>query len=190
MNPIALVGPAVEPIPLAEMKAYLRLDGAEEDDLVGTLVAAARVTIERQTRSCLIEQSWRYALGGWPGDRRVRLPLHPIRAVEAVRVSRDIGSPTVLASGLYRLEAGGDVACLVVDREAHEAAGAWPRIEIDLTCGFGADAEAVPEPLRLAIRRLVAWWFEHRGDERQSGPPGLPSDVAALIAPFTRARLT
>lgn len=40
MNPIRLAGPAVEPIPLAGMKTYLRLDQDDEDELVEALVAA------------------------------------------------------------------------------------------------------------------------------------------------------
>ena len=40
MNPIPLAGPAVEPISVDEMKAYLRLDGSTEDELVAALVVA------------------------------------------------------------------------------------------------------------------------------------------------------
>lgn len=190
MNPIALAGPVVEPVSLAEMKTYLRLDGAEEDEIVSALVVAARVTVELQARLALIAQSWRCVLSAWPGERRVRLPRQPVLAVEAVRVSNDSGPETILAPEQYRIENDGEVAHLVIGRGAPEPLGSPPRIEIDLSCGFGASPSAVPEPLRLAIRRLVAFWFEHRGDERSPGAPPLPADVALLLAPFIRARLT
>ena len=38
MKRILLEGPAVEPVLVAEMKAHLRLDGDEEDDLLGALI--------------------------------------------------------------------------------------------------------------------------------------------------------
>jgi uncharacterized phiE125 gp8 family phage protein len=46
----------------------------------------------------------------------------------------------------------------------------------------------VPEPLRLAIRMLVAHWFEHRGDLEDEAR-GLPSAVLALVRPFRTIRL-
>ncbi len=62
------------------------------------------------------------------------------------------------------------------------------KIEIDLRLGYGTTAEAVPGPLRHAIRMLVARWFEHRGDEPEAAS-ALPSDVLALVGPFRQARL-
>ena len=188
MNPIILAGPAVEPITLADAKAYLRLDGSEEDDLVASLIVAARVTVEQHARLRLIEQTWRYALPAWPQDRRVRLPCRPVIAVDAVRLSGADGSLDVVASGLYSREESRDATDLLVDR-VPDPAGLPPRIEIDIRCGFGASAAAVPAPLVLAVRRLVAYWFEHRGDECLPGQPSIPPDVAALIAPFARPRL-
>jgi hypothetical protein len=41
--------------------------------------------------------------------------------------------------------------------------------------------------LKLAIRILVAHWFEHRGD--MAGEQILPPEALALVAPFQRARL-
>lgn len=189
MNPIALVGPAVEPVSLAEMKAHLRLDGPDEDALVEALIVAGRVTVERQTRLALIEQSWCFALQTWPRDLSVPLPLYPVRAIEEVRLSGEGGQDVVLSPAHYRLEPEGDVTRLVVDAAAPAPAGLPTRIEIDFACGFGSAPETVPEPLRLAIRRLVAYWFEHRGDERKPGQPSVPPDVRALIAPFARPRL-
>ena len=60
-------------------------------------------------------------------------------------------------------------------------------ISIDLRAGYGATAEAVPATLRLAIRILVAHWFENRGDV--VGEQILPPEALALVAPFQRARL-
>jgi uncharacterized phiE125 gp8 family phage protein len=45
----------------------------------------------------------------------------------------------------------------------------------------------VPASLRLAIRILVAHWFENRGDV--VGEQILPPEALALVAPFRRARL-
>ena len=59
--------------------------------------------------------------------------------------------------------------------------------EIDLRAGYGASGQAVPAPLRLAIRMLAARWFENRGD--LLGQQTLPPEVETLLAPFRRSRL-
>lgn len=189
MTPIALAGPAVEPVTLDAMKRYLRLDNTDEDELVSALITAGRLTVERTARLSLIEQSWRVRLPSWPRDRAVPLPVYPVIAVEAVRLVGAAGPPDVLAAELYRLDLGGDPVRLLIDAAAPEPTGTRGAIEIDVTCGFGATAAAVPEPLLLAIHRMVAHWFEHRGDEAPRLGSALPADVQALIAPYLRPRL-
>lgn len=189
MNPLVLVGPAVEPVTLAEMKLYLRLDGADEDDLVSALIMAGRLTVERTARIALIDQTWRLRLPAWPAGRVVRLPFHPLAAVEAVRVGTGPGTFALVDPGSYRLDLSCEPGSLLVDTAVPDPATRAAGIEIDVTCGFGASATAVPQPLILAVRRLVAYWFETRGDTVRPGTPALPADALALVAPFTRPRL-
>jgi uncharacterized phiE125 gp8 family phage protein len=91
MHAIALAGPAVEPIPLAEMRGYLRLDSDAEDALVAGLIAAARLAIEGTTRLALIAQTWRLHLDACPADGVVILPLAPVLSVESVRLMPRLG---------------------------------------------------------------------------------------------------
>ena len=188
MQPIPLAGPAVEPITLPEARAFLRLDGTEEDELLAALIAAARLTVERATRRLLVAQSWRLELDRWPPGRVVVLPLAPVLAIEAVRITDAAGAATTVDSADLRLEPG-DPARLLVSAVLPEPG--WPRggVAIDLLCGYGATAASVPEPLRLAVRQLVAHWFERRGDEPGGDAGGLPAGIAALLAPFRRPRL-
>lgn len=189
MNPIVLAGPAVEPVSLADAKAYLRLDGEDEDELVGALIAAGRITVERATRSYLLAQQLRLTLPACDPARAIRIPLAPLMSVDAVRLRLADGSLQLLAPEAYRLDAGRDPAELLVDASALGATGRRD-VQVEATCGYGAAASAVPPPLVLAVRRLVAFWFEERGDgSAPMASRGLPSDVAALIAPFVRPRL-
>lgn len=190
MSPVALAVPAVEPVSSAEMKAHLRLDSDDDTDLVTGLVVAARALVERTTRLALVAQEWRIGLDRWPNTRRVTLPLAPVLAVTAIRVSRAGDAPAVLAPALYRLDSSRDPVCLVVDDAAPDPDTRTGGIEIDAAYGFGTDPLAVPAPLRLAIRCLVARWYENRGDARESRAGALPEDVAALLAPYARRRLS
>ena len=186
MNPILITGPAVEPVTVAEMRAFLRLDDVAEDELVNGLITTARECVEAASRRMLIAQTWRLHGDRWPPDGVVNLSLSPLIAVEAVRVFDAGGVATVVAPTLYRVDAASDPARIAVDQAA-PAPGRLPGIEIDVRVGYGAVAEAVPAPLRHALRMIVARWFENRGDGPDLAP--LPNDLLALIAPFRRARL-
>ena len=85
-----LSGPAEEPVALAEAKAWLRVDGDDEDGLIATLVTAARVHVESVTGRALVTQSWRLVLDAWPADRMVRLPVAPLQSLTAIRAFDDL----------------------------------------------------------------------------------------------------
>jgi uncharacterized phiE125 gp8 family phage protein len=186
MSAILVAGPAVEPVTLAEAKAHLRLDSGDEDALVASLVAAARHTLELATRRAFVAQTWRLRLDRWPEGRAVALPLAPLIAIVAVRVSPLSGPAATVDPGTYRIVREADPPTLTVDAAVADAGLPSGGIEIDATYGFGAAATDVPQPLRLAIQRLVARWFERRGDGDDAV---MPADVAALVRPFVRPRL-
>jgi uncharacterized phiE125 gp8 family phage protein len=187
MVPIALDGPAVEPVSVPEMRAYLRLDHEAEDELIAGLVKAGRLLVEAASRRVLIESRWRVVLDRWPADRVVRLPLSPLIAVERIGVRDAAGVESDLAGALFHAETSADPPLIRVMAAAPDPGVAVGGIAIDLRAGFGAAPPTVPAPLRQAIRMLVARWFENRGDV--AGLQTLPAEVQALVAPYQRARL-
>jgi uncharacterized phiE125 gp8 family phage protein len=186
MYPILVDGPAVEPVTLGEMKDYLRLDGEHQDDLVLGLVKAARLMVEAASRRILVEQRWRVMLDCWPEGGTVLLPLSPLIAVESIEVFDHAGAATAIASEAIVADALSDpprVTVTPVPQPGRVRNG----IAIMLRTGFGSAPEDVPASLRLAIKILVARWFENRGDV--AGEQTLPPEALALIAPFQRSRL-
>ena len=179
MKRILLEGPAVEPVLLAEAKAHLRIDGSAEDDLIGALIAAARVAVETEIRRVLIAQKWRAIVEGWPAEG-VTLPLRPAISLEAVRFIDAAGAATVLTASDYEF----DPADFSVTLDPVASA---VRYEIDFTAGYGTSGVDVPQPLRQAIRLLVTHWYEHRsavtlGDD----PANAPLGFRELVAPYRR----
>lgn len=186
MIPIFVDGPAVEPITLPEMKAYLRVDDDGEDDLISGLIKAARLTVESASRRILIEQHWRMIMDCWPQGGKVLLPISPLLAVDSIRVLDAAGAATEVPAGSIALDAASDPPCMVVS-DAPEPGKPRNGIEIELRAGYGASPDAVPATLKLAIKILVAHWFENRGDV--VGEQILPPAAMALMAPFQRVRL-
>lgn len=188
MTPILISGPAGEPVSLAELKAFLRIDSEAEDALLTALIPAARLTVEAAAGLILMRQTWRLVRDAWPGERVLRLPLKPVLALEAVRIVDAAGDAASLDIAGFTLDAISDPPRLLRPADVAAPGAELNGIEIDLALGFGNSADDVPAALRQAVLRLAAHWFEHRGEEPGAAPP-LPGDVVALTAPYRRARL-
>lgn len=189
MTLIALTPPAIEPVSLSEAKDFLRILTDDEDELLGTLITAARLMIEAASGRLLIEQGWRIVLDAWPQGGEIRLPLSPVRGLTAARVYPASGPAEVVASSSLALIAGSDPLQIAIVGPVPPPGRARAAIEIDLVAGFGATRDTVPAPLRHAVLRLACRWFEHRGDVVSRDAARLPAEIAALVAPFRRVRL-
>ncbi len=186
MIPIFVEGPAVEPITLPEMKAYLRVDDETEDDLIAGLIKAARLMVEAASRRILIDQRWRVVLDRWPQGGTLMLPLSPLIAVENIKVVDAIGLATEIDPDAITCDLMSDPPRITVSHRP-EPGPKRNGIVIALRAGYGPTPDAVPATLKLAIKILVADWFENRGDV--VGEQFLPPQAMALVAPFQRARL-
>jgi uncharacterized phiE125 gp8 family phage protein len=187
MNPIPIGGPAVEPVSVPAARAHLRVDTDAEDALIGGLVRAARVLVEAAAGRALIEQGWRLRLDRWPAGRLVRLPVSPLLAVDRVAVVLAGGVEADLPPAAFTAGGAADPPTVLAGPQAPDPAPPRGGIVIDWRAGYASAPEGVPEPLRLAVLRLVARWFENRGD--LPGAEAAGPDILALVAPFRRPRL-
>ena len=190
MTPMLLTPPAGEPILLADAKAWLRLDTTAEDDSVSMLITAARLIVESTTRKMLLAQVWRLTGDAWPQSNIVKIPLAPFQAIVAMRVLDVNGAAQVLNPSLYTLDASPDGARLLFKAAPPPPGQAIAGIQIDVAAGYGVAPASVPEPIRQAMRMLIARWYENRGDvAMDSGAAHLPASVAALLSPYRQMRL-
>ncbi len=189
MTPIALTPPSLEPVSLAEAKLFLKLDAADEDGLLGTLITAARLMIEAGAGRMMVDQTWRIVLDRWSESGEIRLPVSPVSQIVAARVFDVLGLAREVAADALVLDRMADPPVIRIVREVPEIGRAHGAIEIDVVAGFGATAASVPAPLRQAILRLAGRWFERRGDVVGRDAAALPREIAALVAPYRRARL-
>ncbi|MDX2308469.1 MAG: head-tail connector protein [Hyphomicrobium sp.] len=191
MTLLFLSGPSVEPVSLAEAKAHLKVDTADEDALIGSLILTSRLHAEAALGLAFIQQQWRLLLDTWPPGGAVTLPLRPVTSIDAVRVLASDGTPTTLPPSSYALEPGARRQRLIPE------SANWPLpgrralgIEIDFTAGFGVTSASVPEDIRHAILLLVAHWYEHRDViEIGSAATRIPSIVSELLANWREPRL-
>ena len=178
MSSLLLTGPALEPVTLAEAKTFLRVAHDDDDDVIAALIAGARVHIEAQT--------WRLVRDVWPIDGRIMVLPAPLRALSAARIVKLDGTQHSIDPGQFAVDKAAAPAVLALEPGTlpisdRPVAG----IELDIEAGYGDSAAAVPEPLRQAIRLLIAHWYENRGLTAIGHEVAvLPLSVAALIAPY------
>ena len=186
MTITTIVPPASEPVSLAEAKLFLRVDHNAEDDLISTLITAAREAVEAGIGRALLTRRVREDLDIWVREARTGavLGLGPVSNVVAVRLLADNGSQSMLDPERYRLDGHRDRPRLVftdgVPATLREIGG----IEIEYECGFADDAADLPVALRLAALQIVAALYELR-----LGEGAIPETARALMRPFAPARL-
>ena len=177
--PLQLVTPpAEEPVSLAEAKQHLRVDGGDDDLLIGSLITAARQAAETKTGRQLITARWKLVLDAFPGPSLMHsatgtsfsLPGHaillakcPVQSVVSIEYMDMNGATQVMPAGDYVL----DVACEPA-RITPVFGKTWPptlpqmgAVSVTFDAGYGA-ANAVPEGLKSWIKLRVGSLYGHR----------------------------
>jgi len=186
MSSYLLTAPAVEPVSLVEAKAFLRVEHDDDDDIITALIAAARSHVEAQTRRALITQTWRLVRDAWPGDGRLKVAPAPLRDIAAARVFDADGFAHAIDTQAFTIDMSDTSPVIGFAPWSLAGPGRMVAgIEIDVEVGYGDAPADVPEPLRQAVRLLIAHWYENRGLAAIGTSVALlPGTVAALLAHF------
>lgn len=179
--------PSAEPVSVSELKAYLRVDHDDADDLIETLGIAAREYVETALGKQLVTAKYRLELAGFPAEGgSINLPRPPLQSIEDVSyVDRD-GSTVPLDTTDFHISGIGNMLGL---QPKIMPAEHWPRdtadrpdcVSINYTCGYGDPAD-VPSRVRLCVKALAAHWFENREPAViGTGASSVPFHVDRLI---------
>lgn len=186
MSIIVITPPASEPVSLAEAKLFLRIDQAAEDDLIQTLIVAAREAVEAGCGRALIKRRVRESLDIWRRDSvgGAVLGAGPVSSVVMVRLIATNGAQSVIEADRYRLEGSHDRPRLVFEAGVPATLRTAGGVEIEYDAGFAEDAAELPVALRLSVLQIIAALYEARRGEAQ-----IPEAARALMRPFAPVRL-
>jgi uncharacterized phiE125 gp8 family phage protein len=189
MTYLLIAPPDAEPLTLAETKAHLRLDTADEDDLVSSLITVAREHLERTAGLCLMTQTWRLLLDSICEDGVIQIARGPVQTIESVIVYDRAGATVEVGLDAHVLDGIARPARLLL-AEPPGPDRAVNGIEIDFVAGFGSSATDVPDTLKRAMLTHVAEMYSCRGVVGLEDQPGaVPAGYDRLIAPFLIRRL-
>ena len=192
MSLVLTAAPAIEPVTLAEAKAHLRVDHADEDAFIASLIVTSRLHIEAALGLALITQGWTESVDAWPAGREIELSLRPVQSIDLIRVVTGPSTFATLSALDFVLDGSAAKSRIVWQAAASRPIPAQPAsgIEIAFTAGYGDAAADVPAPIRHALLILLAHWYEQREPVEVSDKVlPLPSMVGDLLAPYRGRRL-
>ena len=188
MSAVVTVPP--EPVvTVEEAKAHLRVDHAEDDALIASLIAAATSYFDGPDGvlgRAIGAQTIAWRLDAFPADAEAgRIPYPRVTAIEAVSYLDADGAEQVLDPGAYRVVGlGTDTAWFTLASGA-----AWPAtaaddeaVVVEYVAGY-ADG-TVPAALRHAILMTVAWWYDQRETAAAGELHQVPEGADTLSRPF------
>jgi uncharacterized phiE125 gp8 family phage protein len=165
------VQPATEPITLTELRLQLGImdsDATERDSVLTANITAARIWSEWFTQRAFITQSWGYYADAFPCARQgkpfsdaIDLKLD-LQSIEFVKYVNESGILTTLDPAKYQVD-------LVSSRVMPAYGLTWPTtravpnaVQISYISGY-ADADAVPEDIKKALKIIAGQWENFQG---------------------------
>ncbi len=149
---------------MTEVKAHLRIDSSDEDDLLARLIEAAVNWAELYQRRKYITTSCSDVLDSWP--KVIRPRWSPLVSVASITYVDTGGSEQTWSSDQYDVDVAEEPG-----RIQPAYACSYPSIRqqmnaitINYSAGYGSSASAVPQEIRNGILMLVGHWYLTRED--------------------------
>ena len=159
-------GDPTEPVSVAEVKSYMRLEGFQDvdesdstqfdddDDLIETLIVTARKRLEKLYRISLVPKTLRAVITNLAGD--IEIPDGPVNTITEIRDRYGNLITTYTITGYT------DDETTYEDFISLEC----PNYE-KMVVKYEAGYEDVPDPLKVEIMRYVTWLYTYRGDQEK-----------------------
>lgn len=181
--------PRIEPVSVTEMQEHLRIDDDGDNFFLVSAIEEAREEIETLTGLALITQTWQLTIDRWPAGqepwwdgvrqghinqltaanalRSLELPRYPLQSITSVTVYDEDSTPSaVVVADTFDVDTQ-----QVPGRLTLKSGATWPvamrasnAIEIVYVSGYGLTAIDVPSAIKRAIKNIVAYLYNHRGD--------------------------
>jgi uncharacterized phiE125 gp8 family phage protein len=169
----------VDPVSLAEAKAWLRVDHSEEDLIISALISSSTRMAEDFMGRAIMRQRLKLSLDCFP--EVIELPMAPVSSVTNVKYLDAAGELQTLDASLY-----------VVDTEATPPriipaySQTWPStrdtinaVRIEYVAGYGETQADIPETIRMGILIAIVHIFDNRHDDNV-----FPSAGQSTLRPF------
>lgn len=193
------VEPALEPVTLQELKAHLRVDGNDEDDIIKSWGVAARKLCESITNRRFITTSVRLTLDSFEAQNtkhrghhhghscagrygEIVIPESPLQSITSISYVDTDGATQTLASSVYQVDTYAEPGRVKLAYNQ-----VWPQTRCEVynavtviaVIGYGLTPDTVPQGIKAAIKMLAAHWYTNREPVLTSG--SVPQELSLTI---------
>lgn len=163
---VLVTAPAREPVSVADVKAWARVDHQLDDVIIAGLITNVRQQFDGDTwfGRALMTQTWDLFLDAFPCEE-IGVPLPPLQAVTSITYTDSVGIVQTLSPSEYAVDTASEPGRIV------PAYGTfWPStqsgipnaVTVRFVAGYGSTATAVPQPIRDWIKQAAAYLYQHR----------------------------
>jgi len=158
-----VTAPATEPLTLNEVKLFLRVDDTTEDDLITSLITAARGLVEGHTWMPLISQTWAMQFDKDELNLLVwNINKAPLISVSSITYYDSDNNIQTLAASSYEVDIYGSPARFRI-KTMPSVYDRMNALQLNFVCGY-ANAAAVPQPIKQALYMIIGHLYENRQD--------------------------
>ena len=161
-----ITAPTFEPLSVADVSEYLRLDDSPKDTLlISALITAARQLLEIYLNRFIAEQTVELALTGWKDKIELSAPL---QSVTSIKYLDENGAEQTLAANQYILDTYSEPAAIypaynvtfpnLYDQENNVKI----RYVVGFTSGGSPDSNPLPDPLKFAMMLIIGDLYANR----------------------------
>lgn len=157
------VQPVIEPISVEEARFHCDIDDNYFDEKLQSLIKAARLKVEKDTRRSLINQTRVLTMDGFGAGSVIELPSAPVASVTGITYTTTGGAEATLSSSKYSVDANNTPGRVILgyDSEWPESRGYHNDVKVTYVAGYGTSAADVPETARQAMLLLIRSWFDN-----------------------------
>lgn len=186
MTMFLVTPPALEPVTIADARAFLRISTESEDEILRRIIKTARELVEAEAGLALVDQTWRLRVDRWPRSGRLAIFKYPVKAVTAVVAYRPDGSAISMEPEEFMLQHGRRPQRVYMAQ--YPDAQTFCGLEVDFIAGFGETGVEVPDALKQAILTLTAHLYENRAG-LDTAKAELPVMVGQMVDSWRRISL-
>lgn len=114
-EPVVITQPYAEPVTVADAKAFLRYEQADQDAVFLTLLKAARDEVEREIRRPIVSRQYEVFFDARHGHAPLELPRPPVISISSVTTYDVDDTATTVATSNYRLKSFNPARLVAVD---------------------------------------------------------------------------
>ena len=157
-----------------------------EDDLLNSLITAARQYAEDYQGRAYLTQTWELWLDKFPSKDYIEIPLPPLQSVSSVKYHNTSDVEATFSSDDYFVDIKSEPGKVALNYSK-----TWPSttlrpangVCVEFVAGYGDAASDVPKKVKQAMFLLIAGWYEQRESFSMTGVNinPIPFAVDALL---------